>query len=95
MINNFDLKDYAHIYAAIHCGLGTPNELNVMTSNNVITTILTQYHVSKGIKVFGNSRIEAVMKELKKMHDRLVMQLVKSDTLTPEKKGQHYNIYVS
>ena len=45
------LRDYARIHLTIHCG--TNQQDNVMR-NPLVTTILYQYHVSKGLKVFGN-----------------------------------------
>eukprot|EP00957_Ditylum_brightwellii_P003680 278978-Ditylum_brightwellii.AAC.1 len=35
--------------------------------------IMTQYHMSKGLKIFGRKGIEAVMNELKQLHDRSVL----------------------
>ena len=74
---HLDLRDYAWIHATIHCG---PNQNNSVMRNPLITTILTQYHVSKVLKVFGEPGVAAVLKELKKLHDRMVM-----DPKTPTK----------
>ena len=86
MSHDLSLTDYAHIYASIHCGLGTPDEHNIMTSDEVVTTILTQFHVSKGLKVFGQEGANAVLKELKQLHDRMVMTPVSSTTISKQEK---------
>ena len=67
---HLDLRDYTRIHATIHCG--PSQHVNVM-SNPIITTILVQYHVPKGIKVFGEPGVSAVLKYLKQLHDRMVM----------------------
>ena len=86
MHHDLSLQDYAHIYAAIHCGLGTSDQHNVMTSDEVVTTILTQYYVSKGLKISGQDRVNAVMKELRQLHNQMVVKPVKLSTLSPEEK---------
>ena len=69
---HLDLRDYARIHTTIHCG--TNQHDNVMR-NLLLTTIITQYHVSKGLKVFGEPRVAAVLKELNQLHGRMVMDL--------------------
>ena len=51
--------------------------------NLLITMILTQYHVSKGLTVFGEPVVAVVLKELKEMHSIMVM-----DPKTPTKRQQ-------
>jgi hypothetical protein len=34
------------------------------------STVMTQHNMEKGIKVFGNAGVDAVLKELKQLHDR-------------------------
>ena len=51
MSHKMALIDYARIYATLHCQLGMKDTNNIM-NNDVVTTLLTQYHVSKGVKVF-------------------------------------------
>ena len=53
MKHDLSLQDYSHIYMSIHCGIGTLDKENLMTSDAVVTAILTQYHVSKGLTVFS------------------------------------------
>eukprot|EP00957_Ditylum_brightwellii_P108721 8293936-Ditylum_brightwellii.AAC.1 len=49
--------------------------------------IMTQYHVSKGLKVFGKEGMEAVLNGLQQLHDRMVMNPKKpEDTMKKEKK---------
>ena len=80
-----DLKEYATIYAKIHCQFGIPESSNIMMDETV-TTILTQHHVSKGLKVFGNDGVEAVLKELRQLHERMVMEPIDGDNLSPHEK---------
>ena len=74
---HLDLRDYARIHATIHCG---PSQHDNVMRNPLITTILTQYHVSKRLKVFGEPGVAAFLKELKQLHERMVM-----DPKTPTK----------
>ena len=46
---DLDLKDYARLYATIHCQLEVSDNDKIMT-DQVVTTILTQYHASKVLK---------------------------------------------
>ena len=39
----------------------------------MVVTILTQYHISKGIKVFGQPRLNDALKKLKEIHERMVI----------------------
>ena len=64
------LNDYVHLYSKRHCQYGL--ETNIM-KDPMVATVLTQYHVSKGIKVFGDPGIEAVTKEIKQLHEMLVI----------------------
>ena len=47
---------------------------------------LTQYSVKKGLQIFGEAGVEAVLKELKQLHDRTVIEPVNADKLTLEEK---------
>ena len=67
---HLNLRDIARIHATIHCG---PSQHNNVMRNPLITTILTQYHMSKGLKFFGEPGVESVLKDLKQLHDRMVM----------------------
>ena len=80
-----DLKDYATIYAKVHCNFGIPNKYNIMMDNTV-TTILTQYHVSKGLKIFGQKGVDVVLKELNQLHERMVMEPVDRANLSRAEK---------
>ena len=46
--SNLTLKDYANVYAAIH-HLSISDKDNYL-KREMVSTILTQYHVSKGLK---------------------------------------------
>ena len=76
---HLDLRDYARIHATIHCG--TNQHGNVML-NPLITMILTQYHVSKGLKVFSDPGVAAVLKDLKQLYNRMVMDPKNTDEMT-------------
>ena len=86
---HLDLREYAQIHTTIHCG---PNQHDNVIHNLLITTILTQYHVSKGPKVFGDPGVDAVIKELNHLHDRMVMDPKNADKMTTSKKRQRSNI---
>ena len=87
---HLDLRDYARLHVTIHCG---PNQHDNVIRNPLITTILTQYHVSKELHVFGDSGVDTVMKELKQLHARMLMGQKKADKMTMSKKRQLSNIY--
>ena len=55
-------KDYEPLYATIH--FQNSNQDNIMR-NPLVFTILTQYNISKGLKVFEDSEVTVVLKELK------------------------------
>ena len=72
--NDLSLQEYAHIYTTIHCNFDGEDNLNPMTHKNIVSHILTQHHVSKGLKIFGDKGTEAVLVELKQLHDRMVIE---------------------
>ena len=80
---HLDLREYTRIHAAIHCG---PNQHDNMIHNPLTTTIITQYHVSKGLEVFGDTGVSAILKELKQLHDRMVMDPQNADEIKRSKK---------
>ena len=86
MSHDLSLTNYTHIYASIHCDLGMFNGHNLMTPDKVVTAILNQYHVSKGLKVFGQEGANAVLKDLKQLHDCMVMTPVSSKTISKQEK---------
>jgi hypothetical protein len=49
-------------------------------------TVMTQHSLKRGIKVFGNAGVEAVLKELQQLHDRKVLEPKNAATLTQDKK---------
>ena len=71
------------------------NVVNAITSfvkptppNNIITnkTILTQYIIKQGLKVFGNKGKAEVRKELHHLHDRRVVESKKPQDLNYEQR---------
>ena len=89
---NRGLRDYSHMHATIHCG--TNRQYNVI-HDPLVTPIITQYHVYKGLKVFGDPRVTAVLKYLKQLYDRMVMDPKNSDEMTKcrEKAALQYLIF--
>ena len=76
---HLNLRDYTRIHVTIHCG---PNQHNNVKHNPLITTILTQYHVYKGLKVFGDPGVSSVPKELKQLHNTMVMDPKNANEMT-------------
>ena len=65
--------------------MGIKDKQNFMTSE-LATTVLTQYHASKSLKVFGADGINVVFKELKQLHDRLVLDQKDPNDMSRDKK---------
>ena len=65
--------------------MGYTDDKNPMTSD-LITTVLTQYHINKGIKKFGQAGIDAVVVELKQLHDRMVVDPKNPYDMTTQEK---------
>ena len=80
---HLNLREYAQIHATIHCG---PSQHDNMMRNPLITKILTQYHMYKGLKVFGELGVTAFLKELKQLHDNMVMDPKYTNEVTTSKK---------
>ena len=49
-------------------------------------TVMTQHNMKKGIKLFGDAGIDAVLKELQQLHDRKVLEPVNAKEMTNEEK---------
>eukprot|EP00957_Ditylum_brightwellii_P011334 857140-Ditylum_brightwellii.AAC.1 len=54
----------------------------------VTHSIMTQYHVSKGLKIFGKEGTEAVINELQQLHDRMVMSPKKPENVTKQERKE-------
>ena len=78
------LKNYAHVYAAIHKS-GVPDIDNPMTSD-MVATVLTQHHFSRGLKLYGEEGVAAVLKELQQLHDGMVIKPQHMEKLTEDDK---------
>jgi hypothetical protein len=75
---------YAQVQADLHY-----NKIAVkydLDNDPINHTIMTQYHVSKGLNVFGKEGTDAVMSELKQLHERLIPDPKDLDELTKEEK---------
>ena len=77
-------EQYAYIYAAIH-ETGVPDNENYMTSD-LITTMLTQHHMSKGLKIYGKNGENAVLQELKQLHNQMVIEPLVTEKLNKDNK---------
>jgi Reverse transcriptase (RNA-dependent DNA polymerase) len=51
------------------------------------STVMTQYNMKKGIKMFGEAGTDAVLKELKQLHDKNTFQPKMPSTLTAAEKS--------
>ena len=78
------LKYYANIYAEIHHNRIA--DADNYLKNEMVSTILTQYHVSKGLKIFGEKGVDAVLKELRQLHYRMVIEPKFADSMTEKQK---------
>ena len=58
------------------------HSLSQRRSRPIIHTILTQYGMNKGLKLFKRKGDEAVHAEMKQLHDRTVMRPMAPDSLT-------------
>ena len=67
---DLDLKDYEWLHAKTHCQTGHQDNI---IREPLVVTIITKYHVSKGLKFFGETGVAAVLKELNHLHDRMVV----------------------
>jgi hypothetical protein len=52
---------------------------------------LSQVNIKEGIKRFGEAGVSAVVKELKQLHDRKVMEPVSHDSLSNEQRSKALN----
>lgn len=50
------------------------------------STVMTQHTMKKGIKLFGEAGVEAVLKEMKQLRDRKVIKPVSGHGLSREQK---------
>eukprot|EP00957_Ditylum_brightwellii_P084719 6441527-Ditylum_brightwellii.AAC.1 len=58
----------------------------MMQNDPVTHIIMTQYHVSKRLKVFGKEGTNNVLGELKQLHERMVLDSKKPEELALEGK---------
>eukprot|EP00957_Ditylum_brightwellii_P046568 3533435-Ditylum_brightwellii.AAC.1 len=80
---NLFLQDYTRLHAVLHCQYGMKE--NIMTSP-MIAKILTQYHISKGLKVFDKEGVNLVFQELKQLHKHLVIKPQDPKQMSKEEK---------
>ena len=48
----------------------------------MVSTILTQFHVSKGLKVYGEKGVNTVLQKLQQLHNCLVIEPKFSEKMT-------------
>ena len=68
---NLSLTYFAYIYAKIHCTEVCDNQ-HIMKIE-MVSTILTQYHVSKCLNIFWQKKTDTVLKNLRQLHDIMVI----------------------
>ena len=52
-------------------------------------TVMTQHNIKKGLQVFGEAGVEAVLKELNQLHERGVLKPTKNYHMSSAR--MHYN----
>ena len=75
-------------YALRLRGLRDYNRLHA----TLASTVMTQHSMKKGIKIFGEAGIEAVLQELQQLHDRKVLEPRSATDLSQSEKKQRSNI---
>eukprot|EP00957_Ditylum_brightwellii_P043642 3308607-Ditylum_brightwellii.AAC.1 len=60
----------------------------MIKNDSVNHSILTQYHISKGLKAFGDEGKNKVLNGLKQLHDRMVLDPKDPEKLTHEEKNR-------
>jgi hypothetical protein len=57
---------------------------------------MTQYTIKKGIKMFGDAGVDAVLKEMKQLHDRKVLEPRSPSQLSERERHQalHYLMFL-
>jgi hypothetical protein len=70
-------REYGHLY---------PRSDFEHTHSTLTETCMTQYSVKKGLKEFGEAGAEAVVAEMRQLHDRKVIEPVKAGMLTTKEK---------
>ena len=55
--------------------------------DQLVIIILTQYNISRILRVFGDSGVTVVLKELKQIHDRMVTVLKNPEEMSREKNN--------
>jgi hypothetical protein len=65
-------------------------------SSHHLNTVFTQHSMKKGIKLYGNAGIQAVLKELQQLHDRKVLEPKDPAALTRAAKlaALHYLMFL-
>lgn len=64
--------------------LVTYNEVNLVTQHTVERIIFTQVGTKKGIRLWGERDVAAIMKEMKQFYDRNVAKPLKPEDITPD-----------
>ena len=80
---NIWLKYYAQLYAKIHCQYKMQDNI---LKDPLIVKVLTQYRISKGIEVFGDPGVEAVIQEMKQLHEMMAMDPKDPEKMSGEEK---------
>ena len=54
--------------------------------SDVVSAVLSQYHVLKRLKKFGEKGVDAVLKELRQLHERMVMEPTFSNNMNKNQR---------
>ena len=82
-------RNYDHRHVQIHVCYNKRRKThsdNQRLDKLVGGLLLTQYSMQKGIKMFGDAGIEAVLKELQQLHIRQVMEQIQYESLMPQER---------
>jgi Reverse transcriptase (RNA-dependent DNA polymerase) len=93
------LQDHSHMHTIFtEAGSAKPSRpCDYSHRHNVLQHIaMTQHGLKQGLKEFGDAGIDAVLKELKQLHDRQVIEAVNPTTMTREQKraALHYLMFL-
>ena len=92
-------RDYSHLHTiSTETGNTLPlKPCNYTHEHDVLEHIMmTQHGLKKGLKEFGDAAVDAVLKELKQLHDRQVIEIHDPASMTRDQKNAalHYLMFL-
>ena len=67
---------HTHVNVTGSCSPKAPPSYSPSSNPVLESTVMTQYSAKKGLEMFGDAGIEAIVKELKQLHMMKVLKLV-------------------